>query len=131
MFTSTYKNTKKFGIEILKRNRSGKLDVEKYPCIEGFSNPNIQERYNLAPKTLPVDNAYMFCLYQIIFRVKIKSLISEIVIVEQYEGIFERSVLDGVCYQELKTFNKKYIHNHVGFNIFHGMSPSAQLKIKF
>ena len=53
------KNVKKFAVEIFKRSISGKPDVEDDPHIEGCVKINIQEKYNLIPKTLPVYYAYM------------------------------------------------------------------------
>ena len=55
MFTATYKNVKKFVSEIFKRTRPGKPDMEDISHIEGCVNPNIQEKYKLAPKTSPVN----------------------------------------------------------------------------
>ena len=59
VLTSTYNNIKKFFGDIFKHTRSGKPDVEESPRIEGCVNKNIKEKYNLAPKTLPVDYTYM------------------------------------------------------------------------
>ena len=49
------KNMKKFVSGIFKRTRSGKPDTEEASHIEGYVNSNIQEKYNLTPKTSPVD----------------------------------------------------------------------------
>ena len=45
---------KNFVSEILKSNRSGKLDAEEDSHIEGYVNPNIQEKYKLTHKTSSV-----------------------------------------------------------------------------
>ena len=44
VFTTTYKNTKKFVSEIFKRTRSGKLYTEEASNIEGRVKPNIQKK---------------------------------------------------------------------------------------
>ena len=59
VITATYKNMKKFLIEIFKRTSSWKLYVEEALHIEGCVIPNIQEKYNITPKTSPVDYADM------------------------------------------------------------------------
>ena len=48
---------KKFVSKIFKFIKSGKLYVEEASHIEVCVKPNIQEKYNLAPKTSPVDYA--------------------------------------------------------------------------
>ena len=52
--TATYKKTNKYESGIFKHTRSGKLDVEETPHIGGRAKPNIQDKYNPFPKTLPV-----------------------------------------------------------------------------
>ena len=37
------------------------------------------------------------------------------------------AVTSGVCYQDLKTFNRNYIHHHFVPYIFHGLYPSQQV----
>ena len=54
MFTTTYKNMKNFVSGIFKLTRKGKLYVEEASHIEGYVNPNIQEKYNLTHKTSSV-----------------------------------------------------------------------------
>ena len=54
---SNLKIIKKFVSEVFKRTRSGKTDVKEAPHIEGCVNKKIQDKYNLTPKTLPVDYA--------------------------------------------------------------------------
>ena len=48
---------KKFVSEILKLTRSVKPDGDEASHIGGYVNPNIQEKYNLSPKTSPVGYA--------------------------------------------------------------------------
>ena len=72
MFITIYKNMRKFVSEIFKFNRSGKLDAEEASHIEGCVNPNIQEKYNLTPKTSPVDYADILLTLTKICRVKNK-----------------------------------------------------------
>ena len=50
---------KKFVSEIFKCTILGKLDAEEASHIEVCVNPNIQEKYKLAPKNSPVDYADM------------------------------------------------------------------------
>ena len=59
VITATYKNMKKFLIEIFKRTRSGKLYSEEASYIEVCVNSKIQEKFNLAPKNSLVDYANM------------------------------------------------------------------------
>ena len=54
-----FKNIKNFTSGIFKLNSSGKPDVVEAPRIEGCVNKNIQEKYNLAHKNLPVYYADM------------------------------------------------------------------------
>ena len=56
-YTCLHRNlqkSKNFVSEILKHTRSRKPGVEEAPRIKGFQNKNIQDTYNLTPKTLPV-----------------------------------------------------------------------------
>ena len=46
---------KKFVSEIYKRTISVKPDVEEASHIEVCLNPKIQDKYNLTPKTSPLD----------------------------------------------------------------------------
>ena len=46
---------KNFVSEIFKRTRAGKPDADEASHIEGCTNPNIQDKYKLTPKTSPVD----------------------------------------------------------------------------
>ena len=55
MFAETYKSMNKFLSKILKRTRSEKLDAGEDSHIEVCVNPKIQDKYNLTPKTSPVD----------------------------------------------------------------------------
>ena len=63
---------KKFVSEIFKRTRSGKPYEEEDSHLEGFVNPNIQEKYNLTHKTSSVYYAGMLLPLTKIFRVKNK-----------------------------------------------------------
>ena len=50
---------------------------------------------------------------------------------ENIKASLEGEVPDVVFCQDLKTVNPKEIHQHVGFYIFHVISPSPQLLMKF
>ena len=72
MFTTTYKNMKKFVPEISKRTRSWKPDSEEASHIERCVNPTIQEKYNLTHKTSSVHYADILLPIRNICRVKNK-----------------------------------------------------------
>ena len=59
MFTVTYKNIKNLVSEIFKHNGSGKPYAKETLHIGEYANTNIQDKYNLIPKTSPVDYADM------------------------------------------------------------------------
>ena len=61
---------KKFVSKIFKRTISWKSDAEDDSHIEGCVKPNIQEKYNIAHKTLSVDYDDMLLPLTKIFRVK-------------------------------------------------------------
>ena len=70
VFTSTYRNINKLASEILKRNISGKQEVEEAPRTEGGLKPKIQEKEKLNPKNLLVYYAYVLPPITKIRRVK-------------------------------------------------------------
>ena len=55
VFTSSYKKTKKFSCEILKCTKPGESDTEENQRIKGCMDPNIHEKYNIIPKTSPLN----------------------------------------------------------------------------
>ena len=63
---------KKFASEIFKCTRPGKLDVDEAPHIERCVHPGIQDKYNLTPKTSPIDFSDMLPPITKIIRVKNK-----------------------------------------------------------
>ena len=80
---------------------------------------NIQEKYNLTPKTSPVDYADML--------LSITKILSEIFTVKIMKESLLQEVPDGVRYQNLKTFNPQDIQNNVSLYISHEISPSPEL----